>query len=53
VTIVTEQLNEQARGRTAEVGEEQRLTYVLKNGQTRSRPVDMENRPQKLHNGCL
>lgn len=23
--------------------------YILKNGHTRSRPVDMENRPGKLH----
>jgi hypothetical protein len=34
-------VNELARGRIAEVAEEQRLTYILKNGQTRSRPVDM------------
>jgi len=53
VTIVTEQLNEQARGRITEVGEEQRLMYILKNGQTRSRSVDMENRPQELHNGSV
>jgi hypothetical protein len=46
-------VNELAKGRITEVAEEQRLMYILKNGQTRSRPVVMENRPQKVYNCCL